>query len=192
MAAMVVTAAAAAPWAPACAQGIEDGSVRKDSGPARKDDTALDGWPRVLIALGVVVLLIFLARYLIRRAGKTAGRTGQRGPVQTLWRTNLSIKHQLFLVRLGRRLLLVGSAGGGLTTLCELSDPQEIAEALSAVDQGLGDSFISELDRQARQYPTAPQTPPDQPAAGRQAGAGVRELTDKIRARTDQQEQENG
>ena len=42
--------------------------------------------------------------------------------------TGLSGKERLILVRLGGRLLLLGSTPSGLTTLCEITDPDEVSQ----------------------------------------------------------------
>ena len=83
------------------ADNPEERSINNRNTTSQSKDTGvLDDWPRVLGALAVVVALILLARYFLRRAGgaKRAGTKG--GPVETLWRTSLSMKHQMFVVRM--------------------------------------------------------------------------------------------
>ncbi len=161
------------------ADNPEDRPVTKSTTARGTDGGALDDWPRVLGALAVVVALILLARYFLRRAGGTKRTGAKGGPVETLWRTSLSMKHQLFLIRAGRRVLFVGAGPQGVTTLCELTDPQEIGELLASIEQEMGDSFMAELAKQKGRL------------AEKETSSAVRSLAEKIRAQADQEEQEN-
>jgi flagellar biogenesis protein FliO len=82
---------------------------------------------RVLGALGVVIALIFVLRWAARVffpsvAGKTPSRI-----VEVLGRSVLTPKQQVVLIRVGRRIIVVGDSGSQLNTLCEIADPDEIA-----------------------------------------------------------------
>ena len=83
---------------------------------------------RTVLALGVVAVMIFALRFLLKRFG--GGWHGRRGsaPMSVLARTSVSARQQLLLVRLGRRLILVGSGPEGMAPLAEVSDPDEVAE----------------------------------------------------------------
>jgi flagellar biogenesis protein FliO len=138
---------------PACAEASGDATGRRtgsqDTGSRRVrsgDDETLvtdgndDGfwpWVRTLLALAAVVGLVLLARWLFRGAAGRGGRPAGRraSPLQVVARTGLSGRHQLFLVRLGERLVLVGAGPQGLATLSEVTDPAErdrLLEALGA------------------------------------------------------------
>ena len=73
----------------------------------------------------------------------------------------------------------MGAGPQGMTTLCELTDPKEIAELLASIEQGMGDSFIATMEKQKGRF------------AEKETSSAVRSLTDKIRAQADQEEQEN-
>ena len=83
---------------------------------------------RTLMALGVVAGMIFALRFLLKRFG--GGWHGRRrsAPMSVLARTGVSARQQLLLVRLGRRLVLVGSGPEGMAPLAEVNDPAEVAE----------------------------------------------------------------
>lgn len=88
--------------------------------------TSMD-YPRVLGALGIVIALIFLLRWAARFFfPSVAGRSPSR-IVEVLARSVLTPKQQVMLVRVGRRLILVGDSGAQMTTLCEIADPDEVA-----------------------------------------------------------------
>ncbi len=77
----------------------------------------IDGWVRTLIALGVVIALIFLLRFLIKRFSSGAEAVGKTKRAELLGGTALSSKHRLYVVRFDGQVLLIGAWPGGLTTL---------------------------------------------------------------------------
>lgn len=83
-------------------------------------------WGRTLVALAVVVLLIFVARIMLKRFGPVSGPR-RREVLDVLARATVSPRHQLLLVRVGRRVVLVGQGPSSLTTLSEVTDSQEVA-----------------------------------------------------------------
>ena len=103
--------------------------------PSRSDtsETAemIGSWLRPLAALGVVVVIILILRYVLGRWGKVMP-VGSAGPVEVVCRAALPGRGQLLLVRLGRRLVLVGAWNGGATVFSEVTDPREVAELLVA------------------------------------------------------------
>lgn len=107
-------------------------TVRK----APADDRRIDpgdkymGWWRTIGALALVVALIFGVRVAIRRLGPSAGAARGADVLRVVWRKNLTPRHQLFLLRLGGRVLLVGTGPTGMDVLMQTSDEQEIRELL--------------------------------------------------------------
>jgi flagellar biosynthetic protein FliO len=88
---------------------------------------------RLVTALGIVLGLILLARWVLRRFFGVAGATRATRAVQVLARSPLSPKQQLMLLRVGRRVIVVGDAGGQLNTLSEITDPDEVASLIGQV-----------------------------------------------------------
>ena len=88
---------------------------------------------RLVTALAVVLLLILLARWFARRFFGVAGAARSTRAVQVLSRSTLSPKQQLMLIRVGRRLLVVGDGGGQLNTLSEITDADEVAALVGQV-----------------------------------------------------------
>lgn len=131
---------AAAPPAPVAGR-FDDQKIRRNSSdPAAP---ATPGTPaqtpsgsgasdiiRIVAALAIVIGVIFALRWASRKffAMPAAARTS--AAVQVLSRSMLSPKHQVVLLRVGKRLLLVGDGGAQLNTLCELTDPDEVAAIL--------------------------------------------------------------
>jgi|GEM_PF-6880943 len=98
----------------------------------------LGGWLRTLAAMAGVVALIFIARAVLRRF-TPAGRPAHRaGPIEVIAHATLGPRQQVWLVRLGTRLVLVGSGPqGAMSALAEVTDTDE-AERLMAQAAGKG------------------------------------------------------
>ena len=113
---------------------LGDEPIRTRSGEAaRQGETVPDmrapamDYPRVLGALGIVIGLIFLLRWGGRLLFPTAtGRSSSRA-VEVLSRSVLAPKQQVMLLRVGRRLIVVGDSGSQMNSLCEIADPDEVA-----------------------------------------------------------------
>ena len=91
----------------------------------------LRDWIQMFVALAVVVVLIFLTRYVLQRLGRHAGMIGRAEGMDVIGQLALTGKHRLFLVRLGSRLVLVGCGPEGMARLSEVSDSREISELLA-------------------------------------------------------------
>ena len=87
------------------------------------------GWLRTLAALALVVGLIFAIRLVLRRLGPGGKAPAGSETLKVLARSSLSARHQLYAVRFGRRVVLVGMGPEGLTALGEITDAGEIAES---------------------------------------------------------------
>ena len=94
-------------------------------------------WGRTLVALALVVVLIFAARAALKRFGPVSGPR-RREVLDVLARASVSSRHQLLLVRVGRRVVLVGQGPASLTTLSEMTDAEEVAALIEgASGEGL-------------------------------------------------------
>jgi flagellar protein FliO/FliZ len=92
-------------------------------------------WSRTLGALALVVVLIVAARFMLKRFGPVSGARGA-GVLDVLARTSVSPRHQLLLVRVGRRIVLVAQAPTSMTALSEITDPDEAASLIEAASSG--------------------------------------------------------
>lgn len=119
----------------------EQGEPQPAEAAAAIDPAA--GWWRTAGALTVVVSLILAAAALMRRfAGRSgslihalgAGGRAPSGLLQILGRYPVGRGQTLVLLKLDRRVLLLcqtgASRGGGMQTLCEVTDPDEVASIL--------------------------------------------------------------
>ena len=84
---------------------------------------------RVGLALAAVIGLILLMRWGGRKfLALPAAASG--GLMQVVARTPLAPRQQLVLVRVGRRLMVIGDSGGRLSGLGQIDDPDEVAALL--------------------------------------------------------------
>jgi flagellar biogenesis protein FliO len=111
-----------------------------DSRPLNGGDTRESSWMptlQTLLALAVVIALIYACRYVLRRLGKgTSLGVADSGVIEVLSRTGIGARQQLLLVRLGRRLVLVGCWPSGMAGLSEITDLAEINALTSSVEAG--------------------------------------------------------
>ncbi len=95
------------------------------------NSTSLDAW-RVVLALGAVIGLIVLLRMGIRRFAPGMVGRSSRG-IRVVGRTYLAPKQQVIVLQVGRRMLVVGDTGQHLSTLCEITDPDEAAMLMAQI-----------------------------------------------------------
>lgn len=110
------------------------------------DATSIGALAIVLIVLGVVVYA--LRRYV------PALRQADHDALRVVARTGLSPKHSLALIRLGRRYVLVSMAGDRVNSLCEVTDPEEVAELTAHVGNTTrsGNAFDNLLSHELKDY----------------------------------------
>lgn len=133
------------------AKGNEDAAGQNKNVPARNQGTVPPrggskgsggAWLQTMLALGVVVVLVLAARALLKRRPGAAlgGLRPQSRPMEVLARTSLTMRQELVLVRLGRRLVMVGVGPAGSQRLAEVTDPDEVAQlAANATSGGWGE-----------------------------------------------------
>ena len=88
---------------------------------------------RVLGALAIVLGIIFALRWVLRRTLQPGMVAGATGAVQVLSRSPLSPRQHLLLLRVGRRLIVAADCNGQLSSLSEITDPDEVAALVGQV-----------------------------------------------------------
>ncbi len=94
---------------------------------------------RVLIALSIVIVLILALRWFGRKFFGVAGGGRSTRTIQVLSRSPLSPRQQVVLVRVGRRLLVLADSGGQMSTLSEITDPDEVAALIGQLQDDHAD-----------------------------------------------------
>jgi len=157
----VAAGAATAPaGAPAARQRAGDpaGRTLRPRSPGDMDAKRLGksgpdagAWLRTLGALGVVVALIFVVRLVLKRLGRRPDVAARGEAMEVVARAPLGSRQQLALVRLGRRLVLVGTGPGGMSCLAEVTDADEVAELLTEARSKHGGGFAGVFAKYAGQ-----------------------------------------
>ncbi len=131
---------------------VEQAEVPQQTGPSAG---------RIIASLTGVVALIVGLGWVYRRVGGDAGKTSTGG-VRLVSRSLLTPKHQVMVLEIGHRLVVVGDAGHGMQPLCEVTDPAEVESILAASGSGRaadalrGDAFsasLSAAEEDADAYP---------------------------------------
>jgi flagellar biogenesis protein FliO len=123
-----------------------------------------------LTALGVVIGLI-----LLLRAGfaKLTGRTtasANNPVVEVLSRTSIAPKNHVLLLRLGRRILVVGDSSSGMNTLANIDDPEEVASLLQAISVTKPGSVSAEFTQLMQGFDGKYESEESLPEQGRDTG----------------------
>lgn len=103
---------------------------------ASSQPTSVDepySYPKIILGMGVVIGLIFVLKW---GAGKVApGMNPKSGKsISILSRLPMGPKQQLMLIKVGRRVILVGNSGGQMNSLCQITDPDELAQLIGQVE----------------------------------------------------------
>ncbi len=137
------------------AEGGEPGLVADAVSEPRGGSWGGSGALATLSALGVVIGLIFLFRWGVAKVSGTPIATASAA-VEVLSRSSVAPRSHVLLLRIGPRVLVVGESSGGLRTLSEVTDEQEVANLLQAVEsakpQSIAGGFGTLLGRFNRQY----------------------------------------
>jgi flagellar biogenesis protein FliO len=170
-----VTSVEPVPPAPATAAPVEaSGEPRKpvvnpdedrpiDAGDESSNEPTAEGsktwnpgwlgllWPLALVLTGIFVMFWAAKRYLpgLRRmAGSRA--------VEILGRTYLTPRQSVTVVKLGRRVLVIGQTAEQLSALASITDPEEVSEIVGLCESAGGHSstatFRKIFQRMDREY----------------------------------------
>ncbi|MFN4242042.1 MAG: FliO/MopB family protein [Tepidisphaerales bacterium] len=120
--------------------GERGGAIRRSDGAMRagSSDVAAAGEDRsgggvevlrLLAGLGLVVGLILALKYGASKwLGVRGWSAGENRGIRVLSRTLMGPRQQLVLVQVGRKLVLLSDSAGQVTSVTEVTDPDEVAE----------------------------------------------------------------
>jgi flagellar biosynthetic protein FliO len=161
-----------------------------------KGSSTWQGWLSGLLPLAVVLaafagLVALTRRYLPR---SLSARLTGGGIVEVLARQHLSPKQSIALIKVGRRVVLVGVTPDRLSCLDSITDPDEVASVVGRVASGRPGSLTSTFQNEVLREATAYASPGFDDTAGgpaethvsayRGAGRMLRSLTQRVRALT--------
>jgi flagellar biogenesis protein FliO len=134
-----------------------------------------------MVPLVAVLALIGVAAVLLKRfmPGKTL-LTGA-GVLDVVARLSLSPKQTVVLVKMGKRLVLLGTSGDRITPLSEVTDPEQVAillgEAASESTSSMTSAFAQSIKRESMAYHSEEEDFDE----SEEMPADVRGLLDKVR-----------
>ena len=169
-------------------------ATTQSTGTAAAPHTSTDVFDtrRLVLALAVVLAAIFVSHQVWKRAGMPGAPGRGSGALQVVSRLNVAPRQQVLLIRVGRRLVLVGNSGTQMNPLCEIDDAEEAALLLgqTAVERegSVSSSFNAvlggeekEFDEQLRPEQSAAQVDPEEEAALATTREEISGLMDKVR-----------
>ena len=150
---------------------------------------------RLLLAMTIVLGLVFVMRWGGKRFFPGAGVPRSGGAIKILSRLVISPKQQLLMIQVGRRIVVVGDAGGQMSPLSEITDPEETSAMLLQLAEeksqhsmkGFGSLFHRAETNLEEKITTEQAKPPvaDSPSAPDpaidNARGEINELADKLR-----------
>lgn len=109
----------------------------------------------VTSSLAIVLGLFLLVVWLSRRAMPRAGQTLPTDALEVLGRAPLATRHNLQLLRLGHRLLLVSVSPDNARTLLEITDTDEVNNLIAICKQNQPGSITASFRQVLEQMGTA-------------------------------------
>ncbi len=121
-------------------------------GDHESDNTHTGGWLlETLTALGIVLLLIYLLRAVMRKMSGHIATTPVHGLVEVLARTSIGPKTHVIFLKINERIVVVSQTPAGLNTLMTMTDPEEIAQILTQISTTRSGSVTSGFKSLMRQ-----------------------------------------
>jgi flagellar biogenesis protein FliO len=149
---------------------------------------------RVVTALAAVVGLILLLRWAAKKTFPAVAAVSRQQVVKVLARCPLAPRQQVILLQVGRRIVVAAESASQLSSLCQITDPDEVAALLGELQRekpaSVASSFTSWFVRHKQAFGTdgedaepAELTHQDMdPVPNSEAdGIGLGSLTDKVR-----------
>ena len=129
-------------------------TLTRPSKTGRRQSTSTGGafWKTISVLAVLVIVIVFGAKILRKHAPSLGGGIPAEA-LDVLGKRMIDRGQSVYLLRLGSRILIVGSSSGGLQTLAEVTDPVEIdylaglckpRESSSSIAQG----FLALFNRQ--------------------------------------------
>lgn len=109
-----------------------------------------DYFAQIMLSLILVLLIIFVAAWLLRRFGRFPGVAD--GNLKVLGALSVGQRERILLLQVGREQILVGVTSSKISTLHTLKEPIEMAEP----ERSLFSEKLQEALLQRRQAPATP------------------------------------
>jgi flagellar biogenesis protein FliO len=151
---------------------------------------------RVGAALAAVIGLIFLLRWAGKSVLPASLVGGRAGAVKVLARCPVGPRQQIVLLQIGRRVLVAADCSSQLSSLCQITDADEVAALIGSIHQertSPASAFTSWFSQARQAFGTEDELEKELAQPGernadleRASGGGqreeIRDLTEKVRA----------
>ena len=117
-------------------------------------------------SLMIVLGLFFVCVWFMRRSSRSATTHLPDGVLQVLGRSSFAGKQQLYLVRLGNKLLLLSVTAGGSEPLAEITDPMEVDRIAGLCQQNQPGSVAASFRQVFTQLSHSSKSEGDEPRGG--------------------------
>ncbi len=109
----------------------------------KKPGSAWSSMISMMVSLLLVLALFLGVAWFFRRVAPQPSRGLSKDVVQVLGRTPLAPRHNMILIRFGRKLVLVSQQLGQTQTLSEIDDPREVDHLLGLCEEASSTSISS-------------------------------------------------
>lgn len=93
--------------------------------------------------LALIAIIVWAVKKYLPNVRRLTGSTAMK----VVARTHLSPRQSIAVVRLGRRLLVVGQTADNLTPLGVVEDPEEVSELLGEIESGKATSAVGHFNK---------------------------------------------
>ena len=107
-------------------------------------------------SLAVVLGLFFLFAWIVRRAGPKGSTVLPGEVLEVLGRAPLALRQQVYLIRCGRKLILVHACPDNVETLTEITEPDEVDRLLGLCRQTQSTSATAAFRQVFQQFAGEP------------------------------------
>jgi len=167
--------------------GVEHGLI-DDPGSTEEDADSDFTWLSLVAPLAVVLLVICLVFWAVRKYVPGMRRLAGSSAVRVLARTYLSPRQSVTLVKVGRRVLVVGQSADRLSGLGEISDGEEVSELLglcrSEGDHSVSKNFQKIFREADREYDEGGEAVVESPDTTLRSSASLRSTRQLGRVRS--------
>ena len=148
-------------------------------------------WSRLVLAMGVVIGLIVILRYVVSKMYPGVGASKGTKVVRVLSRSPIAPKQQVMLLQVGKRVIVIGDSAGQLSSLSEISDPDEVASLVGQLENVevpvTGNRFSNLFNKAQDDFtdkPLAPQREPEPSQEIEEAQTEISGLIERMRLLT--------
>lgn len=138
-------------------------------------------------ALFVVLLVLAVALWAVRR-WVPAARSADRGQLEILGRVSLTPKHQVVIVKIGSRCVVVGVSPDRVSRLSEIDDAAEVAglaahsiQSVNRSGKPFDDLLVDEAATFVESEEQSPRVPTERPGRSSRSSQPLGDLLNRLR-----------